>query len=117
MRRTLGALVLAGPFVAGALAAASARRDFRILAMAIVATITAWVIGRKRDASAANAVLTFVGTSVAAAATAVLSGARAPFGVIAVAVVVAAFAVAGQLLLSKPRGEPSPSATRPSNER
>lgn len=110
MRRALGVLFLAGPFVAGAIAAASPRRDFRLIAVAIVATTTAWLI-RPRGAPAVQAGLTFAGATVAAIATAAITGARALFGVVAVAVVVAAFAAAGRLLLSRPRGAPATSAT------
>jgi len=117
MRRTLGVLFLAGPFVAGAIAAASARRDFRLIAMAVVATITAWLIRPRSGAPAVRASLAFAAATVTAIATAVIVGARAPFGVVAVAVVVAAFAAIGRLLLSGPRGAPATSATRQSNER
>ncbi len=111
MRRTLGVLFLAGPFVAGVVAAASVRRDFRLIAMAIVATIAAWLIRHKSGAPAVQAGLAFASATVAAIAAAVVAGARAPFGVGAVAVVVAVFATIGQLLLSTPRGAP----TRPPN--
>ena len=117
MRRALGALFLAGPFVAGAIAAASARHDFRLIAVAIVATITAWLIRPRSGAPAVQASLAFAGATVAAIATAVLTGARAPFGVVAVAVVVAAFAVTGRLLLSRPRGAPTTFASGQSHER
>jgi hypothetical protein len=116
MRRALGILFLAGPFVAGAIAAASPRRDFRLIAVASVATITAWLI-RPRGAPAVRTGLTFAGATVASIATAAITGARALFGVVAVAVVVAAFAAAGRLLLSKPLGAPATSATGQSNER
>ena len=116
MRRTLGVLFLAGPFVAGAIAAASARRDFRLIAMAIVATITAWLIRARPGAPAVRAGLPFAGATVAAIVTAAITGARAPFGVVAVAVVVAAFAAIGRLLLSRPRGAPGTSATGQSHE-
>jgi len=117
VRRTLGALFLAGPFVAGAIAAASARRDLRLIAMAVVATITAWLIRPRSGAPAVQAGLPFAGATVAAIATGVIAGARAPFGVVAVAVVIAAFAAIGRLLLSGPRGAPATSATGQSNER
>jgi hypothetical protein len=117
MRRTLGALFLAGPFVAGAIAAGGARRDFRLITMAIVATIAAWLIRPSSGAPGVQAGLAFAGASLAAIATAVVAGARAPFGVVAVAVVVAAFATAGRLLLAGPRGAPATSATGQSNER
>ena len=100
MRRTFGVLFLAGPFVAGAVAAASARRDFRLVAIAIVATSTVWLVRPRTGPSVAAAALVFSAATVAAAAAAVVGGARAPFGVAAVAVVVAAFATAGKLLLS-----------------
>jgi len=104
MRRILGVLFVAGPFVAGVVAAASVRRDFRLIAMAVVATIAVWLIRPRSGAPAVRAGLAFAGATVAATATAVITGARAPFGVVAVAVVVAAFAAAGRQLLSGPRG-------------
>jgi len=105
MRRAFGVLFLAGPFVAGMVAAASARRDFRLLTMAVVATITVWVFGSRPNSSHTKVVRAFVAATATAAAAAVVAGARAPFGVGAVAVVVAAFAAIGQHLLVGPRAE------------
>jgi hypothetical protein len=103
MRRTLGLLAVAAPFVAAAIAAASARRDFRLGAMAIVATLAVWLavrFGRRSFATALNAFgLGTLGATLAA----VVVGARSVIGVGSVAVVVAAFATAGQLLL-RPAG-------------
>jgi len=111
MRRILGVLLVAGPFVAGLIAAASARRDLRLIAMAVVATIAAWVLRPKTRATAARIALTLVVATAVAAAPAVLAGARGVFGVVAVAVVMAAFATAGAVLLSpisiSARREPS----------
>lgn len=100
MRRAVGWLCAAAPFVAGAIAALSARRDFRILAMAVVSTVLAWVVvgvASRRGAGFA-ATAAFLSASAAAAGVAVLAGARSLFGVIAVAIVVAAFATAGAVL-------------------
>jgi hypothetical protein len=110
MRRILGVLFASGPFVAGVVAAASERRDFRLAAIAIVATIAAWLLGPRTTLSPGRTVLIFSASTVASAATAVVAGAKAPFGVIAVAVVVAAFATTGRLLLAMPRGALAPPA-------
>ena len=103
MRRILGVLFVAGPFVAGVVAAVSQRRDLRLLAMGLVATIVAWVLRPGVAASLGRALLTLLIATVAAAATAVVAGARGPFGVAAVAVVVALFATIGRILLSTSR--------------
>ena len=102
MRRAVGTLVVAAPFVAAAIAAASVRRDLRLAAMAAVATFIAWILPRTTSRALAGASLTFAAATLGALGVALLSGARAPFGVIAVAIVVAGFATAGQLLL-RPR--------------
>jgi len=101
-----------GPFVAAGVAALGARRDFRILWMAIAATILAWLVtmAMARSQGARNAgVAAFVSASVGAIGVAVLAGAYGAFGVIAVAVVVAAFASVGAALqisesATSPRG-------------
>jgi hypothetical protein len=107
MRRTLGFLCFSGPFVAGAVAAVSARRDFRLIAMGIIATVAAWIIPRRTLAPFAGVATAFGVATVGAVIVALVAGARSPFGVIAVSVVVAAFAAAGRYLLSTARGTPN----------
>ena len=104
MRRTLGILFFAAPFIAAAIGAASARHDFRLAAMAVVATLTARLLLGTSRASFARVAVAFAVATVIDVATAMVAGARAPFGIIAVAVVIAAFATIGQLLL---RSEPA----------
>ena len=99
LRRALGTLFVAAPFVAAAIAALSVRRDLRLAAMAVVATLIAWLFPRIPNRSLGSALLTFGAATLGGVGVALLAGARAPFGVIAVAIVVAAFATAGQLLL------------------
>lgn len=99
MRRTLGVLFFAGPFVAAAVAAASARRDLRLAVMAVVATLSARLVLHTDTASVTRTIVAFALAFGTGAGAALISGARAPFGVIAVAAVVAAFATTGQLLL------------------
>ena len=97
MRRALAVLLTVAPFVAGLIAALSARRDTRMLWMAAVATLIANLVivllptGRTRIATAGA----FVGATVAASVVAVVLGAHGVFGVAAVAIVLAAFAAAG----------------------
>lgn len=104
MRRLLGWLCSAAPFVAAAIAALGDRHDARILWMAIVATLVVWIVVsaavRSRGLAFAG-IAAFVSASVAASGVAIVAGARAAFGVIAVAVVVTAFATCGAVLLSK----------------
>lgn len=69
--------------------------------MAVVSTLTVWLLLRVTGRSLATAVLTFGIAALFAAGAALIAGARAPFGVVAVAVVVAAFATIGQLLLRR----------------
>ena len=99
MRRTLGILAVAAPFVAGIIAAVSTRHDLRMGFMAIVATLAVWIALRARNPSVAAAFIAFGLASIAAVAVAVLAGARSPFGIIAVAVVISAFATIGRMLL------------------
>jgi hypothetical protein len=99
MRRTLGALFVVAPFVAAAIAAGGARRDPRLAAMAVVSTVTVWLLLRVVRRSFAGVLLAFGLATVAGVGVALIAGARAPFGVVAVAIVVAAFASTGRLLL------------------
>lgn len=99
MRRTFGILCVAAPFIAAAIAGGGPRRDLRIAAMAIVSAVMVWLVFRLTGRSFRSAVLSFGLAAPSAAGAALIAGARAPFGVIAVAVVVAAFATIGQLLL------------------
>ena len=99
MRRTLGVLFSAGPFVAALVAAASPRRDFRLAAMAVVATLAAWLLLRTSSHSPARAATAFAAATGTAAVASLIAGARAASGIIAVAAVVGAFATIGQLLL------------------
>ena len=107
MKRVIGWLCVAAPFVAAAIAALGARHDYRILWMAIVSTLVAWSVvaatASKRGLGFAVAAA-FVSASAAGAGVAVLAGARAAFGVLAVAVVVAAFAAAGAALSANVTG-------------
>src|ERR1044071_5043550 len=89
MRRSIGVLLIAGPFVAGAIAAVGARHDARIAVMAAVATAVVWLMPRGARRSVSTALLAFALASLGASAVAAVAGARSPFGVIAVAVVVA----------------------------
>ncbi|AHG92631.1 hypothetical protein J421_5096 (plasmid) [Gemmatirosa kalamazoonensis] len=106
MRRLLALLFTAAPFVAGAIAALSVRHDLRMLCMALAATLVARLVvvaaparwGRGPAVGAALAAATG-----AAAVVAILFGARAPFGVGAVAVVLAGCATAGAALGAQPR--------------
>jgi hypothetical protein len=112
MRRVVAALFAAGPFVAGVVAALSARRDLRLLAMALIATLVARIVlaAIRHRARAFAGGVAFAGGTVAAGVTAVLAGARGMFGVVAVAVVLAAFATIGALLATSP---PSERSTQP----
>jgi hypothetical protein len=106
MRRLLALLLTAAPFVAGGIAALSARRDLRMLWMAAVATVIARLIVRMAPARQHHVVgvaAALVAATVAASAVAVLLGARAPFGIGAVAVVLSGCAVAGALLAWRQR--------------
>lgn len=100
MRRLLAFLLSIAPFVAGAIAALSARHDTRMLWMALAATLVARlgvVLLMKRSAAVAASV-SFPAAVIAACAVAVSFGARGVFGVVAVAVVLAGFATAGAVL-------------------
>lgn len=97
MRRTLAVLCTAGPFVAGAIAAVSARHDFRMAWIALVVTAIAYAVVAvlPRAQRGASAGVSLALGTIAASVVAWMAGARAPFGIIAVAVVMAAFATAG----------------------
>ena len=101
MRRILAILFIVGPFVAGAIGAASARHDLRLLWMGITATPIAWLVTARLAARATTrVVVASAGIAATAAATvvAVALGARSPVGVLMVAVVVSAFATTGAVL-------------------
>src|SRR5262249_19723732 len=100
MRRALALLFTIGPFVAAAIAAMGARRDFRMLWMAVVATAVARLVRAvaRRMPRAWPAIVSVVVGTTAACAVALIAGARAPFGIIAVAFVLAVFATAGAWL-------------------
>ena len=104
MRRALAALFTIAPFVAGAVAALSARRDLRMLCMAAVATVVARVVSAATPPGRARlgASVGFALATVAAAAVAVAFGARAVFGIGAVAVVLAGCATIGAVLVRRP---------------
>ncbi|MEO7963396.1 MAG: hypothetical protein ABIT38_05740 [Gemmatimonadaceae bacterium] len=106
MRRILALLCSAAPFVASAIAASSARHDLRILWMSLVATLTTRVVvaaTRKRRGDVVAAILGTLLATIAASVVAMVAGARAAFGVVAVAVVLATFATAGTMLWSSAR--------------
>ena len=101
MRRTLAILFTAAPFVAGTIAAVSVRHDLRMLWMAVTATLVARLIIAATPArwgGAAAFGVAFVAAAVAASVVAVLFGARAAFGIVAVAVVLAGCAAVGAAL-------------------
>jgi len=104
MNRILGWLCTAAPFVAATIAALGARHDYRILWMAVAATAIARILVA---ATAPSRGLRFAGSAAFASASAggmgvaVAAGARSVFGVVAVAVVIAAFASLGAVLQAK----------------
>jgi hypothetical protein len=100
MRRTLAVLCSVAPFVAAGIAAFGARHDPRMIWMALVATVVARLVGPlfpRTPRPVAISISIAVGT-IAASVVALVAGARAPFGVIAVALVLAGFATAGAWL-------------------
>ncbi|MFL5561073.1 MAG: hypothetical protein ACJ79K_06340 [Gemmatimonadaceae bacterium] len=105
MRRILAILFTLAPLVAGAVAALSVRRDLRMLCMAVAATLVARVViaATPQLRTGAGASIGFVLATITAAAVAVGFGARAVFGVGAVAVVLAGCAVVGAVLGQRPR--------------
>jgi hypothetical protein len=105
MRRTLAILFTAAPLVAGAVAAASARHDLRILCMAIAATVVVHlsIAATLRRGAGASASLAFGLATVAAAAVAMAFGARALIGIMAISVVLAGSATAGAILIRRAR--------------
>jgi hypothetical protein len=100
MRRVLSVLLSVAPFLAGAVAALSARHDLRLVWMAVAATmavrVVIAVVPRRRLAFSAS--VAFVAGVVAAAIAAVLLGARGVVGVGMVALVLAGCAAAGATL-------------------
>jgi hypothetical protein len=100
MRRLLAFLFSIAPFVAGAIAAGGARHDVRMVWMALAATLVArvGVAALAKHGTLLAAVVAFGAATVAACAVAVSFGARGVFGVVAVAVVLAAFATVGAVL-------------------
>lgn len=103
MRRLLGILCVAAPFVAATITASSARHDFRIAVMAIVSTAMIWLVVRMTGTSLRSAVLAFGLAVLSAAGIALVAGARDPFAVLAVAGVIAGFATVGQFLVGSRR--------------
>jgi O-antigen/teichoic acid export membrane protein len=87
-------LFAAAPFVAGSLRAFSTRSDFRMLWMALASLLGAIAVmaignarGRMRNSLPSLAVATFIVATLVAGSVAYLLGAKAAFGVWAVAVV------------------------------
>lgn len=109
MRRLLAFLFSIAPFVAGAIAALGARHDTRMLWMALAATAVArlGVAVLVRRSAPMAAVVSFAAASLAACAVAVSFGAHGAFGVVAVAVVLAAFATVGAVLGESRRASPA----------
>lgn len=108
MRRLLALLFSIAPFVAGAIAALGARHDVRMLWMALAATAVArlGVTVLVRRSAPMAAVVSFAAASLAACVVAVSFGAHGAFGVVAVAVVLAAFATVGAVLGESRRAGP-----------
>jgi hypothetical protein len=105
MRRILAILFSVAPLVAGGVAALSVRRDLRMLCMAVAATLVARVVITVTpvDRAGVAASIGFVLATLAAAAVAVGFGARAVFGVGAVAIVLAGCAAVGAALGQRPQ--------------
>jgi hypothetical protein len=107
MNLLLAVLFTIAPFIAGSIAALGARHDLRMLWMALAVTIVARLVtamllrgGRRRVAVSGAA---FAAATVVASVVAMAFGARAVFGVVAVAVVLAGCATAGAVLGSTSR--------------
>lgn len=101
MRRLLAVLFTSAPFVAGVVAALSARRDMRMLWMAAAATVGVRLVAALTPSSVdvrKRWMFACIAGTFVASAVAVVLGAHAPFGVGAVAVVLALFATAGAAL-------------------
>jgi hypothetical protein len=109
MRRTLSILCTAAPFVVAGIAARSVRHDLRMAGMAVVVTLVAYCVAAITAAPrrASTAGISIITGTIAASAAALIAGARAPFGIIAVALVLAVFATVGVWLRA------SPATTRP----
>ena len=101
MKRILGWLCTVAPFVAAAIAALGARHDYRILWMAIAATVLVRIVVAATAPSRGlgfASVAGFASGSAGGMGVAVAAGARGIVGVVAVAVVIAAFATAGAVV-------------------
>jgi hypothetical protein len=107
MRRTLAVLCTVAPFVAAGIAVFGARHEARMIWMALAATLVARCIDplMPRARHAVSVCISIVLGTISASVVASFAGARAPFGVIAVAVVLAAFATAGAQLQRTARSE------------
>ena len=120
VRRILAILFTAAPLVAGAVAALSVRRDLRMLYMAGAATLVARVVtaATPRGRARVGGAIAFVLATITAAAVALGLGARAVFGVVAVAVVLAGCAAAGAVLGQRSQSVATGARrARPSNDR
>ena len=106
MRRLLAVLLSAAPFVAGAIAALSARHDPRLLWMAVTATLVTRLVLAVvpvRWGSVFGTGTALAAAIIAASVVAVLFEARGVVGVGMVAVVLAGCATAGAVLGRRPR--------------
>jgi hypothetical protein len=79
--------------------------------MALAATVVAWLLRHRIGASKGRVIFAFALAAGAAAAVAVVGGARSAIGVVAVAVVLAGFATVGAFLLSVRAGATGSSTT------
>ena len=103
VRRTLAVLFTVAPFVAAAIAALGARRDFRMVWMAVAATVVARVVFiTARAATSSVTIASVVAATLASSAVAVLLGARSAIGVFLVAVVLSTSAALGAALGAPP---------------
>ena len=107
MRRILAILLTVAPFVAAAIAALSVRRDFRMVWMALAATVVARVVfayARARAPTPSATITSIVAATLASSAVGMLLGARNALGVVLVAVVLSGSASLGAALGATPRG-------------
>ncbi|MFL5617191.1 MAG: hypothetical protein ACJ79A_02210 [Gemmatimonadaceae bacterium] len=101
MRRILAVLFTVAPFVAATIAALGVRHDLRMVWMALVATVVArmvFVFARARVATPSATIASLVAATLVSSVVALLFGARAAFGIIAVAVVLSGCAALGAAL-------------------
>ena len=101
MRRILALLLTVAPFVAAAMAALSVRRDFRMVWMALAATVVARVVfayARARASTSSATITSIVAATLASSAAGVLLGARNVIGVVLVAVVLSGSAALGAVV-------------------